>query len=169
MSDGQQLAPGLLLEPMGEREMTCLLCLHAHFSKAQGVTWLPQQRMGCGYGNDFERTIDVFGIATTKPWTRFCVEIKRTRADFLADIRQPLKQRRARLICNQFYYLAPKGVLAPDDVPLWAGLAEAYGKTDRFDPHITIVTEAPWFDTSPPTWRFVAQLARRAARLEASR
>lgn len=153
MSDGQWT----------ERAITALLCGSTYFSKSRGVVWLPQQRMGCGYGNDFERTIDVFGITTTKPWTRLCVEIKLTRADYLSDIRQALKQRRARMIANQFYYLAPAGVLAADDLPLWAGLAEVYGESEKSREHIRITVEAPWMETSAPTWRFVAQLARRAA------
>ncbi len=149
-----------------ERSITDLLTSHDYFDRTQGLVWLPQQRMGCGYGNDFERTVDVFGIATTKPWTRFCVEIKLSRSDFAADKRKPLKQRRARMIANKFYYLTPQGILKPDEVPLWAGLAEARLEPS---PHIRVVTEAPWMETSAPTWRFVAQLARRAARMETTK
>jgi hypothetical protein len=145
---------------MTEFSITKLLCKHEYWDSTQGIVWLPQQRMGCGYGNDFERTIDVFGISTCKPWTRFAIEIKVSRSDFKADVCCPMKQRRARLIANKFYYLAPQGLLTPEDIPIWAGLAEVVGE------HIDVTVEAPWQESSAPTWRMVAQLARRAARSE---
>jgi len=143
---------------MTEQQITSLLLPMDYFDREKDVVWLPQQRMGCGFGNDFERTIDVFGISMCKPWTRFAVEIKLSKSDFQADIKQPMKQRRARMIANKFYYLAPEGLLAPDDMPLWAGLAVVKGEW------IHIELEAPYMETSAPTWRFLAQIARRAAR-----
>ena len=144
---------------MTEHQITKLLCNTGYFDGTQHIIWLPQQRMGCGWGNDFERTIDVFGIATTKPNTRFAVEIKLSRSDFRADMRCPIKQRRARLISNKFYYLAPEGILTPQDMPLWAGLAIVK------DGVVRVEFEAPWQETSAPTWRLVAQLARELSRV----
>jgi hypothetical protein len=104
-----------------EKDITGSLIRQEVFCGIRGLIWLPQQRMGCGYGNDFERTIDVFGISTHKPWTRVAIEIKLSRQDFCADTRQPLKQRRARMIANQFFYVTPPGLLDPEDIPIWAG------------------------------------------------
>jgi len=142
-----------------EKQITELLMTYGGFDGSRGMTWLPQLRMGCGFGNDFERTIDVFGISTCKPWTRIAVEIKLSRNDFWSDMRQPLKQRRARLIANKFYYLAPEGILQPEDMPLWAGLAVVKDEST-----IRVALEAPFQETSAPTWRFLAQIARLAAK-----
>ncbi len=145
---------------MTEQEITDFILDRQAFDNQPGMIWLPQQRMGCGHGNDFERTVDVFGISTCKPWTRFALEIKVSRSDFQADAKNPIKQRRARLVANKFYYVAPLGLLDWREVPLWAGLAEL-----RDNGMMRITVEAPYQDTVPPTWRFVAQLARQAAKV----
>jgi hypothetical protein len=90
----------------------------------RGMLWFPQLRVGTGFGHDAERTMDLFGIQPLSPWDRICVEIKVSRGDFRRDIRQPMKQRRARLLANQFFYAAPKGLLTAEDLPTWAGLIE---------------------------------------------
>ncbi len=144
---------------MTEQEITDFIMDRQAFDHQPGMIWLPQQRMGCGHGNDVERTVDVFGISTCKPWTRFALEIKVSRSDFRADAKNPIKQRRARLVANKFYYVAPLGLIDKREVPLWAGLVEL-----RDNGMMRITVEAPYQDTVPPTWRFVAQLARQAAK-----
>jgi hypothetical protein len=125
--------------------------------KTQWVShWIRQCRVGCGYGEDGERTVDLWGISVKRPYLHVAVEIKVSRADFLRDVKQPLKQRRARLMANQFYFAAPSGVLTTADMPTWAGLVEVNDESN-----VTIVVPAPWFDSSPPTWSFVASLVRR--------
>jgi hypothetical protein len=118
--------------------------------------WLTEVRGGCGFGPDSERTIDLWGISTKRPNTHLSVEIKISRGDFRRDLKKPLKQRRARLVANQFYYATPAGLLKPSDLPPWAGLIEV---SEDFNARIEV--PAPWFDSSPPTWSFVASLVRR--------
>jgi len=117
--------------------------------------WLSEVRGGCGFGADSERTIDLWGISTKRPNLHISVEIKVTRSDFIRDQKQPLKQRRARLMANQFFYATPEGLLAATDLPPWSGLIEIK------EGEATISVPAPWFDSSPPTWSFVASLTRR--------
>lgn len=120
-------------------------------------------RVGCGFGNDGERTMDMWGISQKRPFPHIAIEIKRSRSDFRVDLRSPLKQRRARLFANMFYYAAPSGLLAIDDLPPWAGLVEVGQHSDEILGNYMaarITTPAPWFDSSPPTWSFVAHLVR---------
>jgi len=123
------------------------------------LLWLEQVRVGCGYGPDGERTMDLWGISPKRPFLHVAVEIKTSRGDFLRDVKQPMKQRRARLAANQFYFAAPAGMLTAADLPLWAGLIEVHPSGLA-----RIAVPAPWFDSSPPTWSFVASLVRRLSR-----
>jgi len=118
--------------------------------------WISQCRVGCGWGDDGARTVDLWGISTRRPYHRLAVEIKVSRSDYTRDLRQPLKQRRARLMSNQFYYAAPAGLLTAADMPTWAGLIEVHTNGEA-----TMSVQAPWFDSAPPTWSFVASLIRR--------
>jgi hypothetical protein len=131
----------------------------------RGMLWFPQLRVGTGFGHDAERTMDLFGIQPLSPWDRICVEIKVSRGDFRRDIRQPMKQRRARLLANQFFYAAPKGLLTAEDLPTWAGLIEvdAARKYGEFG-FIEVPVPAPRFDSAAPSWRFLAVFARMAAK-----
>ena len=116
--------------------------------------WISQCRVGCGFGEDGERTVDLWGISVKRPYFRMSVEIKVSRGDYLRDLAKPLKQRRARLMANQFYFAAPVGMLSAVDLPPWAGLLEV---SDRSQ----VSVPAPWFDSAPPTWSFIASLIRR--------
>ena len=128
------------------------------------IMWLSQCRVGCGFGADGERTMDLWGIATKRPYEHVAVEIKVSRGDFLRDIKRPLKQRRARLFANKFYFATPRGLLTANDMPPYAGLIEIgqFGESGPVTAMITV--PAPQFDSAPPTWSFVASLVRRFKR-----
>ncbi len=129
----------------------------------QDYFWFTQLRVGCGRGPDGERTMDMWGITCERPFKHVTVEIKRSRSDYRVDVTSPLKQRRARLLANEFYYAAPQGLLTPKDLPPWAGLIEIrphYCPTYEGHMEATLTTAAPWYDSSPPTWSFVANLIR---------
>ena len=79
-------------------------------------------------------------------------EIKISRADFKRDTHA--KQRQARLFSDRFYYVAPRGLLKPDDMPDWAGLIE-------FDEGaLSMKVPAPHRDKDAPTWQLVVSLIR---------
>ncbi|OHB80872.1 MAG: hypothetical protein A2W31_11490 [Planctomycetes bacterium RBG_16_64_10] len=131
----------------------------------QAMIWLPQMRVGTGHGGDGERTMDLWGIEPSGRNRRVSIEIKVSRGDFFRDVSNRMKQRRSRMLSNEFYYAGPEGLLTADDVPQWAGLIEVGTEADGrlYGRH---VIPAPWFDSSAPTWRFVASLARRVAKME---
>lgn len=84
-------------------------------------------------------------------------EIKVSRTDFKRD--SAMKQREARLYSDQFYYVAPVGLIAPDEVPDWAGLQEWTGERFKFTVH------APKLSKSAPSWDFVTSLIRSSQKI----
>lgn len=84
-------------------------------------------------------------------------EIKVSRADFKRDT--SIKQREARLFSDQFFYVTPKGLISPNEVPDWAGLIEfSYGKFKTIVP-------APYRDKDAPTWELVVSLIRNSGQI----
>ena len=84
-------------------------------------------------------------------------EIKISRADFKRDTHA--KQRQARLFSDRFYYVAPKGVIKPDELPDWAGLIEFD------DGKLTRRVDAPHRDKDAPTWQLVVSLIRNSGEI----
>ncbi len=115
-------------------------------------------RIGTGYGKDSEQRLDAWAIhyfPSKRNVTR-CYEIKVSKSDFLNEIRQPLKRRPGLRLANEFYFVAPKGMLAIEDIPVECGLMEV-------DENGIIETtiNAPFRDIMPPTWLFLAAISRR--------
>lgn len=79
-------------------------------------------------------------------------EIKVSRSDFKRD--NPMKQRQARLFSDRFYYVAPRGLIKPDELPEWAGLLECH------EGRLSAKVNAPLRDKDAPTWQFVVSLIR---------
>lgn len=137
------------------------------YNRCKGALFLTELRAGAGYGTDSQRRIDAWSIQTapSKGNHRVAYEVKASRGDFTRDLRQPQKQRPARLLSNQFYYVAPQGLIKPEDLPLWAGLLECKqpeAASGQF--YLTRTVDAPFFETEPPSWRFVVSLIRHAAK-----
>lgn len=84
-------------------------------------------------------------------------EIKVSRADFKRDTH--MKQRQARLFSDRFYYVAPKGLIRPDELPDWAGLVEFE------DGKLTRRVDAPHRDKDAPTWQLVVSLIRNSGEI----
>lgn len=72
-------------------------------------------------------TPDAIGFRTT---TSILVECKATRADFLADKNKPFRRDPNRGMGDWRFYLTPKGLVAPDELPEGWGLIEV-GKSVR--------------------------------------
>ena len=132
--------------------------------RQQGALYFEELRAGAGWGTDSQRRIDAWSIQTapSKGNVRTAYEVKVSRSDFQSDMRKPQKQRPARLSSNRFYYVAPEGLIKPEELPIWAGLMEA--KEWNGMHHVSVEIDSPFFDTEPPSWRFVVSLVRHAAR-----
>ncbi len=91
-------------------------------------------------------------------------EIKASRGDFLSEIKKPAKRLQGMAISNQFYFVAPWGMIKKDEIPEDCGLLEYR------DPSDLITTKrAPITDADPPSWWLLASIARRYAREHAAK
>jgi hypothetical protein len=65
-------------------------------------------------------------------WKKAChsvlVECKVSRADFLADRSKPFRQRPELGVGNERFYLAPRGLILPEELPSGWGLLEYHGR-----------------------------------------
>lgn len=173
-------------EPQGSRSdalaSTALLdvvqaCFHARSSE---WVFLRELRVGTGFRNNAAQRLDAFALncfAHTS-MKRVCYEVKISRADFLCEMKQPLKRRIGLRYSNEFYFVVPAGLLNTSEIPIECGLVEIGHFTDeerqsaftplgsliRFDVnHSTwcrVTVPAPWRDTPGPTWQFVAGMLR---------
>jgi hypothetical protein len=108
--------------------------------------------------------------------------VKVSRADFLGELRQPIKRRMGMRYSNEFYFVAPGGLVNPDEVPVDCGLIEAGRATPQewcalvrrhagffhYDPvlrmYCMITVPAPWRETPGPTWQLLAAMMRHQRR-----
>jgi hypothetical protein len=113
---------------------------------------------------------------------RVCYEVKLSRADFLAELKQPLKRRVGMRYSNEFYFVTPAGLAHAGEVPAECGLIEAGAATPdewkllqrrhagffHYDPgtsrYCMITIPAPWRDTPGPSWQLLAAMVRNQRR-----
>jgi hypothetical protein len=67
---------------------------------------------------------------------RVCYEVKTSRADYLCEIKQPLKRRIGLRYSNEFYFVTPAGLLSLSEIPVECGLIESGALTgERAEPN----------------------------------
>ena len=81
-------------------------------------------------------------------------EIKVSRSDFLADIKDERKQLPALKYSDYFYFVTPPDLIKKSELPKYAGLYEWNGYTFKR------IKLAPKQEKRPPDWRFVKNLIR---------
>lgn len=119
------------------------------------------------------RIIDMLMIRSARkqgigPFDLLAIEIKVTRADFFADVREPAKQEAWRTIAHRHAYAVPTGLVRKEEVPAGSGLIEVGpGWANSIAPDVSWKIRAP-YSTSPelPT-SLVMTFAYRAAQAEA--
>lgn len=134
--------------------------------------FVEELRGGSGYGGDSERRMDAWAMHhhPSKGNKRIAYEVKVSRGDFLKDIKDPLKHRPALRFSNEFFFVAPEGMIKAKELPLFAGLLEV--KQIKDGPHegkdyiARPTVSAPWRETVPPNWRFVVSLVRSVQKQE---
>jgi len=155
-------------------------CLHTRSSE---WIFLRELRVGTGFRSSAAQRLDAFALncfAHTS-MKRVCYEIKTSRADFLCEMKQPLKRRIGLRYSNEFYFVTPAGMLNLSEIPIECGLVEigifrdglnaVLARSDGFPyfdaDHRTfcrITVPAPWRETPGPTWQFVAGMLRNQQR-----
>lgn len=154
-----------------------------HVSKSEWL-FLRELRVGTGHRNNGAQRVDAFALNCLPhlAMKRVCYEVKVSRADFLGELRKPLKRRIGMRYSNEFYFVTPANMLKPSEIPVDCGLIEAGVTTFEewrqlikkqagffyFDPetgaYCLMVVPAPWRDTPGPTWQFVAAMMRNQRR-----
>lgn len=156
-------------------------CLHANSSE---WIFLRELRVGTGFQGSAAQRLDAFALncfAYTS-MKRVCYEVKTSRADFLCELKQPLKRRIGLRYSNEFYFVVPAGLVNHSQIPVECGLVEVgsftveqrssmlarSGTFVHFDPHHStyccVTVPAPWRETPGPTWQFIAGMLRNQQR-----
>ena len=143
--------------------------------------FLRELRFGTARQYGGAQRLDAFALNTFPHMAmkRVCYEVKTSRADFLSELKRPLKRRIGMRYSNEFYFVTPAALVSLTEIPPECGLVEAGYATfsewrDLIGRHagssITIpkpgriTVAAPWRDTPGPTWQLVAAMMRNQRR-----
>lgn len=130
----------------------------------QAPSWVffDEVRISPGWGAGAEQRIDAWAM-NCWPSKRQMVayEVKVSRSDFRLELRKPVKRKLALFYSNRFYFATPVGLINPAELPTECGLVEV-----QADGSIKTVVDAPWRDCHPPSWNFMASIARRVIKAE---
>lgn len=136
--------------------------LEAHYaSRVQRGICLTFSELSNSTGMSLVRYIDfyVLHLYAMHSWLSVAYEVKVSRGDFFAELRDPQKREFALTVSNQFYFATPPRLVRPDEVPAEAGLVEVSAGG-----YVRVVKRAPERKREAAPWGFVAALARRAAK-----
>jgi hypothetical protein len=175
-------APGIVAAP-GAQQLLNILERSLHASKSEWL-FLRELRVGTGRRNSNAQRLDAFALNCLPhlAMKRVCYEVKTSRADYLCELKHPLKRRIGMRYSNEFYFVVPGGMIELAEIPAECGLIEAGSATFEewrvlikrqagffyFDPdcgeYCMVTVPAPWRDTPGPTWQFAAAMLRNQRR-----
>lgn len=140
-------------------------CLRARRFTGKAWAVVKELKPSAGYAGE-NRRIDLFAIecAPSKGMPKHAVEVKVSRADWLRELKQPLKRRMGMAISNYFWIAAPVGIVMPEELPAMCGLLEIpedWNSPKRFGWGWLEKHPAEYRDAVRPTWSLVASLLRR--------
>jgi hypothetical protein len=150
-----------------------------HASRSEWL-FFRELRVGTGRRNSSAQRLDAFALNCFPHlgMKRVCHEVKTSRADYLGELKRPLKRRIGMRYSNEFYFVAPAEMLSIAEVPPECGLIEVGTATFEewralikrqagffaFDPAVgeycMVTVPAPWRDTPGPTWELLAAMLR---------
>lgn len=114
--------------------------------------------MGTGYSDGADQRLDawIMDLYPSHQLERIAIEIKVSRGDFFNELKKPKKRLKALRYSNKFYFAAPEGLIKPTELPPEAGLLEVKEGGSVWE-----IWPAPYRETFPPTWQFMAAVMRR--------
>jgi len=150
-----------------------------HASKTEWL-FLRELRVGTGHRGQVLQRLDAFALNCLPHhgMRRICYEIKTSKADFKAELKNPLKKRVGMRYSNEFYFVTPGGLLAAEEVPVECGLVEIGRATfeewkilmkrqagffyyhSDLARYCMVTVPACWRETPGPTWQFTAAMLR---------
>ena len=97
-----------------------------HTSAAEWL-FFRELRVGTGRQNAGAQRLDAFALNTLPHMAmkRVCYEVKTSRADFLSELKRPLKRRIGMRYSNEFYFVTPAAMVGVAEIPPECGLVEA--------------------------------------------
>jgi hypothetical protein len=133
---------------MSDKETTAAILAHLKASNVERI-WASELSLAQG-----GRRCDFWTLHPhrSKGYLAEAYEIKASRADFKRE--DDAKQRDSRLYSDRFWYVAPIGIIKPDEVPVWAGLQEWNGE------RLIAKVPAPHRDKDAPSWELVVSMIR---------
>ncbi len=181
--DQDEVFPATPAGPLSCPEVLSLLERGIHHSRAEWL-FFRELKLGTGRRNGSLQRLDAFAL-NTLPHTamkRVCYEVKLSRADFLVEMRNPLKRRVGMRYSNEFYFVTPAAMVTPAEIPAECGLIEVgrasivewrqlitrhagffyyEAETSCF---CLLTVPAAWRDTPGPTWQLTAAMLRNQRR-----
>lgn len=174
------LAPAASL---GAETMLDVLEATLHARRSEWI-FLRELRVSTGRRNGGAQRLDAFALNTLPhlAMKRVCYEVKTSRADYLNELKHPLKRRVGMRYSNEFYFVTPVDLLSVNEVPPECGLIEVgCASPERWQQilqrhagffeyrpetrHFCVLTiPAPWRDTPGPTWQLLAAMLRNQQR-----
>ena len=153
--------------------------LKQKYDTASGWAFFSELRLGTGYKTGVDKYIDAYAISCWGDLERIAYEIKVSKSDFNLEMRNPSKRRPWLALSNRFYFVTPKGLLKPEEVPADSGLIEIWEPSEQewaeLGQHEQTIRKntnhflfskttiiAPWHESVRPNWRFLASIARRS-------
>src|SRR6267142_6331320 len=96
-----------------------------HSSQSEWL-FLRELRVGTGRRNSRSQRLDAFALNCFPhlAMKRVCYEVKMCRADYLCELKHPLKRRIGMRYSNEFYFVIPGGMLTLAEIPPECGLLE---------------------------------------------
>jgi hypothetical protein len=180
------LIPGEVQDARKPLDAPALIQIVESACHSNVAEWLffRELRVGAGRQNNAAQRLDAFALNTLPHLARkrVCYEVKTSRADFLTELKHPLKRRMGMRYSNEFYFLTPPGLVSLSEIPAECGLIEAGQATHEewkrilpshagffnYNPDTqafcVLRIPAPWRDTPGPTWQFLAAMLRNQKR-----
>lgn len=133
--------------------------LAARHRLEDGWIFIPEAPMPSPAGNHKVDALAMNCYAYLK-WPLVGYEIKVSRSDFTAELREPAKTARSAAFCSAFYFACPAGLIEPKEVP------DPYGLMVVQPSGRTRIVKQSRLERPEPTWNLVGLLMRRLAQLE---
>jgi len=140
-----------------------------YHTTVRGGEWLLLQelRIGSGYSCGASRAIDFWALHCwpSKGHHAIAYEIKRSRGDFLRDVKKAnTKHRGAKAYSDEFYYVAPPKMIKVEELPPWAGLIEVKSHAEGLLTVKKVHIPDPRTKKAPE-WGLIVSLLRRKDRI----
>ena len=121
----------------------------------------PELRTGIGFARESQRYVDLWVLNTWSSERAVdAYEIKVSRSDFLHEVSRPEKRAMALRYSNRYWFAAPRGLIAVEELPDEAGLLEVLPSGVA-----RVAKQAPRRECEP-SWELLSVVARRVHQIQ---